>query len=125
MLSFSVELKTGAPVSEQLHYAVEKSIISGQLKPGDKFPSVRLLSQELRINPNTAHKVVAGLISQGLLEVQPGIGTIVGKPPKATALQKSSLLGEELERLVVEAKKLQLKLTELTQALAEHWERLT
>ena len=125
MLPFVFAFKTGSPVSEQLLYAVEKAIISGQLQPGDSFPSVRVISQEVRINPNTVHKVIQSLVSQGMLEVRPGIGTIVGKPLKATARQKSALLGEDLERLVVEAKKLQLKLSDLTQAVEEHWENLT
>jgi DNA-binding transcriptional regulator YhcF (GntR family) len=125
MLPFPVALKTGSPVSEQLLYAVEKAVISGQLQPGDRFPSVRALSQELRINPNTAHKVVTVLVSQGLLEVQPGIGTIVGKQPKATAQQRSELLGDDVEHLVVEAKKLQLGINDLTRAVESHWNNLT
>ena len=56
MLPFSIELKPGLPVSEQILFAVKRSVVAGQMRPGDKFPSVRVLSQELRINPNTAHK---------------------------------------------------------------------
>jgi len=77
MLPFPVTFKPGSPVSEQLLYAVEKAVISGQLQTGDKFPSVRAISQELRINPNTTHKVISVLTSQGILEVMPGIGTDV------------------------------------------------
>ena len=125
MIPFSLTFKSGSPVSEQLLYAVEKAMISGQLQPGDSFPSVRVLSQELCINPNTVKKVNTSLIAQGLLEVKPGIGTIVGKPPRATARQKSDLLGDDLERLVVEAKKLRLDLNELKESLEEHWKKLT
>jgi len=125
MLPFAVELTTGSPVSEQLLYAVEKAVIAGHLKCGDRFPSVRTLSQELRINPNTAHKVVAALLSQGLLEVKPGIGTIVGKNQKSTPQQRSGLLGKDVERLVVEAKKLRLTLEDLTHAVESHWNQLT
>jgi ABC-2 type transport system ATP-binding protein len=59
MLPFQVFFKAGVPAYGQVVYAVKKAVISGGLKPGDKFPSVRVLSQELRIHPNTAHKVVA------------------------------------------------------------------
>lgn len=125
MLPFRVEFKTGSPVSEQLVYAVKKAVISGLMQTGDKFPSVRTLSQELRINPNTAHKVIAALISQGLLEVKPGIGTIVGKNPKATPQQRSELLGENVEQLVVEAKKLRLEVEDVTRAVVQHWNKLS
>jgi GntR family transcriptional regulator len=86
---------------------------------------VRAISQELRINPNTAHKVIAALTVQGLLEVKPGIGTIVGKLPRSTAKQRSELLGDDLEHLVVEAKKLRLAVEDLTQAVEVHWKNLT
>lgn len=125
MLPFPVELKTGSSVSEQVIYAVKKAVISSQMQTGDKFPSVRTLSQELRINPNTAHKVIAALISEGLLEVKPGIGTIVGKKAKATAQQRSELLGGEVERLVVEAKKLRLEVGDVTRAVEQHWNKLS
>ena len=120
-----MQFKTGMPAYGQVVYAVKKAIISGGMKPGDRFPSVRTLSQELRINPNTAHKVIAALISQGLLEVKPGIGTIVGTNPKATPQQRSELLGENVEQLVVEAKKLRLEVEDVTRAVVQHWNKLS
>ena len=99
MLPFRVEIKTGLPVYEQVVYAVKKAIVSGQLLPGETFPSVRTLSQELKMNPNTAHKVVMTLVSEGLLEVKPGIGTVVAQALTATRGQRSLILNEEVERL--------------------------
>jgi len=83
-----------------------------------------MLSAELKINPNTAHKVVTQLLNEGLLEVMPGTGTVVAQPPDATTAQRSRLLDTEVEQLVVEAKKLGMNLREVSDALAEHWERL-
>jgi GntR family transcriptional regulator len=123
MFPFRVQIKPGAPVYEQVIYAVQKAILKGQLKPGSRFPSVRQLSQELRINPNTAHKIVTHLTAEGLLDVQPGIGTVVQKTPRASVEDKSALLKDELERLVVEAKGLSITLSEITRALEQHWEK--
>jgi len=126
MLPFSVELKTGAPVSEQVIYAVKKAVISGHLQPGLKFPSVRVLSQELRINPNTAHKIVSALTQEGILEVQPGIGTLVAPQDRiATAQQRTDLLGTSVERLVVEARNLNLDLEDIQAAVGKQWNKLT
>ena len=94
------------------------------MSPGDAFPSVRALSKALKINPNTAHKVVVQLVNEGLLEVHPGLGTIVAPPPSSSAAERGNLLKGELEQLVVEAKKLGLGLDEVTAALTEHWMRL-
>ena len=124
MLPFSVIFKPGLSVHEQVVFAVKKACVAGQLRPGDAFPSVRSLSQELRINPNTAHKVVGTLVAEGLLEVRPGIGTMVSRAPAATRGQRRSLLHEETERLVVEARKLSLDLQEVLDAVSEQWTRL-
>lgn len=124
MLPFRIEFKSGLPVYQQLVYAAKKAVISGQLRSGDRFPSVRVLSQETRINPNTAQKAVAKLIEEGLLEVQPGKGTFVADSIPASKSECAKLLNDEMEQLVVEAKRLGLNLKEVTNALKKHWKRL-
>jgi len=125
MIPFRVEFRPGISIYEQVVYAGTKAIISGQLRPGDAFPSVRVLSRELKINPNTAHKVVMALIAAGLLEPKPGIGTVVASLPEARNSERSQLLGPEIEQLVVEAKKLGLGIDEVSTALSAHWKRLS
>lgn len=66
-LPFSIELKAGLPVAQQVCYAGRKAVVGGQLRAGDKFPAVQVLSHELRINPITAHKMVASLVAEGVL----------------------------------------------------------
>jgi GntR family transcriptional regulator len=99
-------------------------MIAGQMRPGDPFPSVRVLSKELKINPNTAHKVVTYLVTTGLLETRPGIGTVVAVLPEASAAERTQLLGREIEALVVEAKKLGITLEDMVASIGAHWKRL-
>lgn len=115
----------GISLYEQVVYAVKRAIVSGQMRPGDPFPSVRALSKELKINPTTAHRVVTQLTSEGLLEVRVGIGTVVAALPPSTAVERGRLLKTELEQLVVQAKKLGMELDEVQRALSSHWTRLT
>ncbi len=124
MLPFSIDLKAGLPVAEQILFAVKKAVVARQLRPGDKFPSVRVLSQELKINPNTAHKVVAELVSQGVLVTTPAVGSVVAEPAASGRKERTDLLGTEVERLVVEAKKLGLDLADVQEAVAAHWKKL-
>jgi len=125
MLPFTIDIQPGASIYEQVVFAVKRAIVSGRLRPGDRFPSVRKLSQELKINPNTAHKVVSALVADGHLEVRPGIGTLIAKAPPASRRERRELLGGELERLVVEAKRLSLELDDVLEALHEHWKGLS
>ncbi|MBX3735916.1 MAG: GntR family transcriptional regulator [Candidatus Didemnitutus sp.] len=124
MLAFPVELKPGLPITEQVLFAVKKAVVAGQLKPGEPFPSVRVLSQELRINPNTAHKIIATLVAEGVLVTTPAVGSIVAERGATDRAAKAELLGDELERVVVEAKKLGLTLDEVQGGLAAHWKKL-
>ena len=106
-------------------YAVNKAVMSGQLTPGARFPSVRSLSQELKINPNTAHKVVAALTQDGVLAVLPGIGTVVAASSNGSAQDKTQLLNNEVERLVVEASRLGIREEQVVAALRRHWRKLS
>ncbi len=124
MLPFSIELKPGLPITEQVIFAVRKAVVTGQLRVGDRFPSVRVLSQELRINPNTAHKVVAALVAEGVLVTTPAVGSMIAERAAGGRQEKAALLGVEVEWLVVEAKKLGLELDDVQAAVADHWKKL-
>ena len=124
MLPFTVALRAGQPIFDQVVYAVARAIATGQLQSGDAFPSVRTLSQELKINPNTAHKIVAALTEQGLLMVRPGIGTVVGGPKGGGSHARRTILDEDTERLVVEARHAGLTLDQLLQAIRRHWKEM-
>ena len=124
MIPFHVAFEPGVSLYEQVVYAAKKAIVAGQMIAGEPFPSVRALSKALKINPNTAHKVVSQLVGEGLIEIRPGIGAVVSARTNATASERSELLKRELEPLVVEAKRLGLTLTEVSEALEQHWRRL-
>lgn len=123
MLPFEVVFRPGEPVYEQVMYAVKRAVATGQLAAGSRFPAVRTLSQELRINPNTAHKVVAALTAEGVLLVHPGIGTVVAPPSAGSLEDKAAFLDEPLERLVVEARRLGLDEDKVTAAFRRHWRK--
>ena len=124
MLPFAVTLVPGEPPYRQVVYAATKAVVSGDLAPGAPFPSVRELSQALKINPNTAHKVVAELVRDGLLEVLPGVGTVVARARKATAREQRDLLKHDVETLLVEARRLGIARAALQRAIDDRWNAL-
>lgn len=121
MLPFTVTVRSGESPYRQVVYAATKAIVSGELTVGSVFPSVRELSQALKINPNTAQKIVAELVRDGLIEVRPGIGTVVTAGRRASAGERKDLLSTEVEQLVVEAKRLGLKKSDVLNAVASRW----
>jgi GntR family transcriptional regulator len=123
-VTLKVTLRPGQSIFDQVVFAAQRALISGELVEGQPFPSVRALAAELKIHPNTAHKVVQHLIQARLLEVLPGIGTVVAKTPRARPADKKRLLQEEVEALVVEAKRVGADITEVIEALRSRWGEL-
>lgn len=124
MTPFGLTLRPGESIFNQVVFAARKAFLSGEYQPGQPFPSVRTLATQLKIHPNTAHKIVQYLIQEGWIEVHPGIGTIVAEPPKARAGERQKLLHQEVERLVVEARRVGLRLQDLIHALSSEWSKL-
>jgi GntR family transcriptional regulator len=121
---FGLTLRPGQSIFDQIVFAAKKSFVSGEFQPGQPFPSIRALAAELKVHPNTVHKVVQHLIQERLLEVIPGVGTVVAELPESRAADRSRLLQQEVDQLVVEAKRLGLKLPEVMKAVETQWAKL-
>lgn len=124
MLPFLVEIRSGESASAQVVYSATRAILSGELRTGQAFPSVRELSQELKINPNTAHKIVAELVRDGLLEVKPGVGTIVAAVRSNETDAQYETVEDLVEGLIVEARRAGMGKVELLGMVSEQWKSL-
>ena len=124
MVTFKTRFTPGQSIFDQVVFAAIKAILGGELKAGEPFPSVRALALDLKIHPNTAHKVVQHLIQERWLVAQPGVGTVVAAPPKARAGDRKRLLEDEVEKLVVEAMRVGAGLGEVQQAVQDTWTEL-
>lgn len=124
MLPFDTALVAGRPASEQVIAAVHRAVATGRLKPGDDFPSVRKLSTKVGINPNTAHKIVAALVADGVLEVLPGTGTRVAAAKTTPAAQRTRELAPLAAELVLLASRLGSPPEEVARLIALEWAKL-
>ena len=118
------ELRPGEPIFDQLVFAAKRAIVGGDFEPGRPFPSVRSLAADLKIHPNTVHKVIQHLIQEKLLEPRPGIGTVVAEPPAARAREQKRLLQKEAEQLVIEARRVGLALPDVLREIETQWVRI-
>ena len=92
MSIISVDMRARKPLGDQLTDNIKELILTEELKPDDKLPSVRSLARELGINPNTIQKAYSELERCGIIMTLPGRGSIV-------LADKSSLRGEKTEQL--------------------------
>lgn len=74
-----VDVLSRRPVYEQIIRQTERLILIGALKPGEQITSVRALSAQLAINPNTIQKAYGDLLARGILVAVPGKGCFVAE----------------------------------------------
>ncbi len=78
-IKFQLDLKSGVPFYRQIIDQVKSAIATGSLDAGDRLPTVRQLSVDLSVNPNTVSRAYTELELTGLVETQMGSGTFVGR----------------------------------------------
>lgn len=101
---FRIDNFSRTPIYEQLIEQFEKFILTGALKPGAQIPSVRSLSVQLSINPNTVQKAYSELDSRELIYSLPGKGSFVaGDAPERISAQRVNKL-DELSAIVMKLK---------------------
>lgn len=117
MLPFRFQLLDGVPVSDQLVKAVQRAVLTGEMAAGEMFPSVRVLAQELKISPTTAHKAVLELRDAGFLASRPGAGMVIVKPAGSSRDQLLDQLAPACRDLIRQASLLGLTPEEILEAL--------
>jgi len=79
-MEFHVDATSRTPIYKQLGEQIRLAIARGRLLANAKLPSVRDLSRQLVINPNTVAKVYTELERDGLLVTRHGLGVFVAQP---------------------------------------------
>lgn len=99
---FSIDSMARKPVYEQIIDQTEKFILTGVLSSGDQLPSVRSLSLELIINPNTILKAYSDLDHQGIIRPVPGKGYFVCENAKSILSERYRLRLINLRQQITE-----------------------
>lgn len=102
MLLIRINYRDSRPIYEQVMDSFRNQIISGEMKKDDKLPSVRELSAELAINPNTISRAYRELEHEGYIYTAQGKGCFVAEVPGADSRIKE--LKEKLKQLISELK---------------------
>jgi GntR family transcriptional regulator len=97
------------PVYKQMVASIAAIIENGELEIGERLPSIRELSAQLGVNPNTTAKVYRELELRGFIESRAGSGCFVRpKDEKAAAAAKRANVESLFKRLLRDAQSLQL-----------------
>jgi GntR family transcriptional regulator len=122
-LGYAIDLKSGVPFYRQIIEQIKFAIGRGDLKPGDRLPTVRQLAVDLSINPNTVIRAYRELEIEGVLDTQQGSGTFVGeRRPEIDALERRRMLDQILTELLARASGYGFTLDEVLEGLRQRKE---
>ncbi|SRR6266581_899057 len=122
-MQIHISASDGIPIYLQILNQVKRLIASGRLTPGDEMPPIRMLAEQLTVNPNTVARAYLELERAGVVTKRQGAGTYVAeKPSPLSRKEKLRLLAERADALLVEAEHLDMELEDVIDLLRERRE---
>jgi GntR family transcriptional regulator len=119
-MQFQINPSSSTPIYRQLGDQVREAVARGKLRAGERLPSVRELSRELVVNPNTIARVYTELERDGVLNNRQGLGVFVAAPAtELSAKVRRQRLTELIDRVLTEAVYLGFSGEEVTEVLAQ------
>jgi len=94
---FSINIKGGVPIYEQLGGHIAALITTGVLQKEEKLPTVREVAKQLGVNPNTVQKAYQQLEFQGLIYSVPAKGSYVSSDNEGITLLRSRTMKSFLD----------------------------
>jgi GntR family transcriptional regulator len=104
------------PMYKQVTDQIKDAIASGDLKPNDRLPSVRELSEALNVSAITIKRAYQDLETEGFILTRAGMGSFVASVERdALRERKLAELQEELRRLVRSSAKFGISASDIAQ----------
>lgn len=110
-----LKFEDNMPIYIQIIQKIKADIVSGKIKGGDKMPSVRELSENFKVNPNTVQRVFLELEREGITYSQRGIGTFVAEGYEIIEKLKTTQAQKHTKRFLEEMKELGLTNKEINE----------
>src|SRR5260370_4820053 len=122
---FRIESSNGLAIYEQIVRQMKFAVAGEALQAGDLVPSVRELSRDLAVNPNTVARAYRELQVDGVLAPLRGTGLeVTPHAAKHCAGERVNLIRERLRSVLVEARRSRLELSEIRTIVDEELARV-
>ena len=116
--------RSPTPLWGQIAARVRVAVAAGELRPGERLPSVRELAKRLRVNPATVSQAYKELAKEGFVETRHGAGTFVKRIGQARkALERSLRASDLVQHLLEEGARSGITGEELAEAFHALWGR--
>ncbi len=110
----------GVPIYLQIVNQVKHLVASSRLNPGEELPPIRVLAEQLVVNPNTVARAYLELERAGVVTKRHGSGTYVSEEPSSLSRrEKHKVLAQRADALLVEAGHLGVEIDEVIELVRE------
>ena len=119
-MQLHISPRDGVPIYRQVVNQVKHLVGSGRLTAGEELPPIRVLAEQLVVNPNTIARAYAELEHAGIVTKRHGSGTYVsdnGSPLRRA--ERLKILTQRADALVVEARHMEIELSEVLELIRE------
>lgn len=119
-MQIQISASDGVPIYQQIVSQVRYLIAAGRLQPGDELPPIRVLAEQLTVNPNTVARAYLELEHAGIVTKRHGSGTYVSETRSSVPQrEKIRILSKRVDALLAEAGQLDVELSELVKLVRE------
>ena len=124
-MQLHISTQSGEPLYRQIISQVKFLVASGRLSEGDELPAIRVLAEQLLINPNTVARAYRELETEGLLTKRQGAGTYVsGNGSPLARRERMRIIKERVEALMTDARNLNIPVDDVIGMVQDGHERL-
>jgi GntR family transcriptional regulator len=110
----------GVPIYQQIVNQVRYLIAAGRLETGEELLPIRVLAEQLTVNPNTVARAYLELERAGIVTKRHGSGTYVSEArTPLPEREKWKILGGRIDALLTEARHLNVELGEVIKLVRE------
>jgi GntR family transcriptional regulator len=119
-LQIHIATTDGVPIYVQIVNQIKYLVASGRLSPGDELPAIRVLAEQLIINPNTVARAYRELELAGIVEKRRTAGTYVSDQGSPLARrERVKILTQRIDALLAEAQQMDFSFEDLVKLLEQ------
>src|ERR1700757_2964007 len=119
-MQLHISANDGVPIYLQIVQQVKYLVAAGRLSAGEELPPIRVLAQQLLINPNTVARAYRELETAGIVAKRSTTGTYVSNAGSPLARrERLRILSERIDALLVEARQLNFDIGEIIDLLRQ------
>ena len=119
-MQIHISTTDGVPIFVQIVNQIKYLVASGRLHPGEELLPIRVLAEQLLINPNTVARAYRELEAAGVVEKRSTAGTYVSDQgfPMARR-ERVKILTERVDALLVESRQMDVAFEDLVKLVQQ------